>query len=902
MFCLKLYECPSLSRILAVSIFVLSLLFANDFSIDSYAKGTPLGDPPDGFEVVEIFNNLDSPAGFAFSPDGRMFICERITGDLHVAEFNSTTEAWELVTTPFYTFDVPKENGAPIRHRSSGLRDIAFDPDFASNGYVYVFYMNDSPRQNRVVRVKSSTANPNIAERESEELLIEIPYNGLASSGSHNGGAIEFGADEKLYITTGDGWNGGDIVQSLNTFTGKVLRINPDGTIPEDNPFYDQTTGVYRAIYALGLRNPYSMSRHPGTGQLFINEAGGDKKASIFIVEPGANYGHQGYTGIGIEKQEWGNGAEGAGGTLITGGAWYPAEGYWPSQYRGVYFTALWGSNGDQTGHINFLHGESNPTLSSFSSEIGQSGLKPVLTRVGPDGNLYYVLTNYESDQGRIHMLRWTGQESARSPVISPAGGTYMDPVEVTLSSSTVGAQIRYSLDGSTPDENASLYTNPILIQESVVLNARAYKEELFPSSTISATYFIGGGTNIAPVANAGEDQRVTVGDFVTLSGAGSYDPDGDDLTLSWKWVQLSGPSIELFSSEDAVAFFTPEEEGAYTFQLSVIDEQDVSTDEITIEVQSELPLDAGLISYWLLDEMEGVRAKDEVQEQEGVLINGPAWRPDGGKLGGALEFDGVDDYVDIGGMDEITGTDLTVAFWFKADDFEIHDSRFISKAKGVQDEDHFWMVSTIDDQRLRFRLKAGGATTTLVSEPGVVSPGIWHHVAATYDGARMRLYKDGSLIASLDKSGSIDNDPGVLAVLGNQPPGAGERPFDGLLDEVRIYSRALSANSVGLLASGEVILSADTPEGTQLAILNANYPNPFSRYSTIAYQIERPGYVRLEIFDMAGRRVSLLVDEHKSPGEYEVQVDAIELRSNVYMYRLIASGTTQIKLMHVLK
>ena len=105
-------------------------------------------------------------------------------------------------------------------------------------------------------------------------------------------------------------------------------------------------------------------------------------------------------------------------------------------------------------------------------------------------------------------------------------------------------------------------------------------------------------------------------------------------------------------------------------------------------------------------------------------------------------------------------------------------------------EEDHFWMVSTIGERSLRFRLKTGNTTTTLISEPGVVEVNSWHHIAATYNGAEMRLYKDGSVIANQAKTGEIQKDSGVLTVLGNQPPGAGERPFDGLVDDVRIYSR----------------------------------------------------------------------------------------------------------------
>ena len=861
------------------------------------------GDPPDGFEEVEVLTNLESPAGFAFSPDGRMFICERITGALRVAEFNIETQEWELAPIPFYTFDVPKEGGIPARHRSSGLRDIAFDPDFESNGYIYAFYMGDEPRQNRVTRIQSSPNDPNMAELGSEVVLLDVPYNTTASSGSHNGGAIEFGADGMLYITTGDGWNGGDVVQSLNTFTGKVLRINKDGSIPQDNPFYSQASGTYRSIFALGLRNPYSMTRHPETGELYINEAGGDRKASIFIAEAGANYGHQGFAGIGAQKSEWGNGAVGANGILITGGAWYPQDGYWPSEYHGAYFTALWGTNNNQTGDINFLESRTSPVISAFMTSVGQSGLKPVLTRIGPDGNLYYVLTNYESNKGRIHMVRWTGQESVASPDINPPGGTFAEPVEVSLNSNTSDAIIRYTLDGSMPDGSSFLYTNPLQISESTVLNARAFKDGLLPSSTASGNYVIGSTSNIPPVAHAGEDQTVVAGEFVTLSAAASFDPDGDDLTLSWQWRQLDGPTVELFSAEDAIAFFTPNDTGTYLFQISVQDQQDVSTDLVSIVVEDELPLGFGLVGYWQLDEASGVNAADSLGGRNGILVNGPVWRPSGGAVSGALEFDGIDDYVDLGPLEEVSGEGLTFSLWMRADDFEIHDARFISKATGIQDDDHYWMLSTLNETALRFRLKTDGNVTTLISRADELVAGTWYHIAATYDGNEMKLFKDGSLVASTPKNGTVDTDPRVIAVLGNQPPGNGERAFDGMIDDVRIYNRPLSGNAIGILANGEVSLSSsDTPLVHGLASLLPNHPNPVSTQTTIPYHIERTGAVQLELFDVTGRRIATLVDEIKTPGRYEVIVDASGLPSGVYMYRLMDTGRVESRLFHVLR
>ena len=856
----------------------------------------------EGFEETEVVSGISSPSGFRFSPDGRLFIYERIRGALRIAHYNESLRTWELEPVPFYTFDIPKENGNPSRHRSSGLRDVVFDPDYSTNGYLYALYMADSPRHNRVVRIRASAANPDRAEDGSEEVLLNLPFNNAISSGSHNGGALAIGPDGMLYITTGDGWNGGDPVQSLSTMTGKVFRIGTDGTIPQDNPFFQQTTGDYRAIYALGLRNPYTMSVHPVSGQIYINEAGGAAKASIFRLSEGANYGHQGYNGIGNQQVEWSNGASGVAGKLITGGTWYPANGYWPSTYHGAYFTPLWGTNGDATGHINYIRSESDPGAEAFASTVGQSGMKPVHTRIGPDGDLYYLLTNYENDDGRILRITWTGQVRAEAPEIVPAGGRFTDPVEVTLNTATQGGEIRYTLDGSSPGETSLRYDAPFTVSTNLTLNARVYAADLGPSTITSASFSIGTTTNMPPVVNAGPDQFVTTGTFVTLTGAGSYDPDDDELTLSWYWQQLAGPTAELFSAEDAIAFFTPAEEGEYVFQLTVQDGEAASTDEVVITVAAEPPLDTGLVAHWKLDEEAGVLAMDATGSIDGQLVQGPTWQPEAGRVGGALAFDGIDDYVDIGAMHSIEGSALTLSFWFKADDFEYHDARFISKASGVQEEDHYWMVSTMNETALRFRLKAGGSTATLISPADMIFTDTWHHVAAVYDGSFMMLYRDGEEIARMPKSGVIDRNEEVLATLGNQPPGAEDRPFDGFIDEFRVYNRALSSSAIAILSNEQTILSRDTPEAPAPFTISGNYPNPFFPNTEIQFELDRTAHVRLDVFDVTGRRVGTLVDGLINAGSHAIGFDASSLPSGLYLYRLTGGLHTESRLMQVVR
>lgn len=373
---------------------------------------------PPGFETVQVLDNLVDPSTMAFAPDGRLFIAERIEGRLRVATRDAGTGQWVLSPQPFYTFDIPTDgNGNPERHRSSGLRGFAFDPGFADNGYVYCFYMKDAPRHNRVVRIQADPSNPAVA-LPGELLLMELPFNGTESSGSHNGGAVLVGGDDKLYFTTGDGWNGGDDVQSLSTFTGKAFRLELDGSIPEDNPFFDQASGELRATFALGLRNPFSMSRHPETGQVYVNDVAGSAKADLLALTAGANYGHDGYDGIGVSLSEWVSvGSGSSSGRVVSGGAWYPACGPFPAEYHGGYFATLWGGNGAPAGSISRVESAVDPTVHEFATGIGyatpRGALRPMYARVGPEGHLYYLASDYETGEGKVFEVRPIGSTSA---------------------------------------------------------------------------------------------------------------------------------------------------------------------------------------------------------------------------------------------------------------------------------------------------------------------------------------------------------------------------------------------------------------------------------------------------------------------------------------------------------
>ncbi len=229
---------------------------------------------PAGFSETRVASGLASPTAMAVAPDGRIFVAEK-GGALRVVKNNT------LLSQPFATVTV---NTAGER----GLLGVAFDPNYQSNRFVYVYYSTGTePVHNRVSRFTASASNPDVAEVDSQEPILNLPTLG---SSVHNGGAIHFGNDGRLYVAVGENSVPANS-QSLNSPLGKLLRINPDGSIPTENPFYSQTTGTSRAILSLGLRNPYSFAVDSLSGRIHINDVGQDAWEEVNLGKTGANYG-----------------------------------------------------------------------------------------------------------------------------------------------------------------------------------------------------------------------------------------------------------------------------------------------------------------------------------------------------------------------------------------------------------------------------------------------------------------------------------------------------------------------------------------------------------------------------------------------------------------------------------
>lgn len=210
------------------------------------------------YEVEVIGEGLEIPWEIAPMPDGRFFVTERPGRVLILGEGE------------IYNIDVEHVG-------EGGLLGIEISPEFETNRHIFIYYTYREGNQilNRVSRFtfEENTLSDEIY------ILDEIP-----GARVHNGGRIKFGPDDKLYITTGDAQIP-ELSQDTNSLAGKILRINSDGSIPEDNPFENSP------VFAYGLRNPQGLAWHPISGDLFASDHGPTSQDEINLILPGENYG-----------------------------------------------------------------------------------------------------------------------------------------------------------------------------------------------------------------------------------------------------------------------------------------------------------------------------------------------------------------------------------------------------------------------------------------------------------------------------------------------------------------------------------------------------------------------------------------------------------------------------------
>lgn len=511
-------------------------------------------------------------------PDGKIFITQK-SGSMAVWQNGTELAANFFVNAPLSVNTLSER----------GLLGVAFDPNFATNRYVYVYYTTDTADfRNRVSRFTADSSG-NLALSGSEQIIWEGDAH---AAGYHNGGAIHFGPDGKLYIATGDNANGSDS-QLLTSQHGKILRVNADGTIPLDNPFYDSTGPNIDAVWSLGLRNPFTFTFQPGTGRLFINDVGqntweeindgglsqsgrglnfgwptteGDFKQSSFpeFARPFFAYNHN----AAVTKPA---------GNVITGGAFYnPSSNTFGAEYQGDYFFADFG--------VGWIYRIDPVTkqVTRFATGAGAVDLK-----VGDDGSLYYLAF------GTREVFKVTRSGAGPQITIQPEDQTVEVGKPVTFAVEASGSA---SFQWQRSDNNGVNYTNingatAKTLTFTVSLadhNARfrAVASNAKGSATSSAarlTVTSGSAPNAPVVTITGglTDSKFVAGQAISFSGTATDPEDGTLGANSFSWTisfltsldqgdqdndQLPGLTRPFLTLDDVTSgTFTPVTVGPYT-------------------------------------------------------------------------------------------------------------------------------------------------------------------------------------------------------------------------------------------------------------------------------------------------------------------------------------------------
>lgn len=509
---------------------------------------------PTGFVEAQITNAISSATTMEFAPDGKLFVLEQ-AGTMEVYQGSGNTWTQVAPSNNFFTGNTLTVDSFFER----GLLGIAFHPDYMTNRYLYVYYtVPGSPPYNRVSRFTANAAGTQVVAG-SEVLVVQLDN---LSAGNHNGGAIHFGPDGKLYIAVGENAVPANS-QLITNRHGKMLRYNPDGTIPADNPtsiagIAGTTTGANRAIWAAGLRNPFTFTFHPTTGQMYINDVGQNAWEEVNVGAAGANYGwsqtegrftqssfpnftnpiiaYRHSTSAGSNYPA-GNNYEGF---AITGGAFYVSSAYpFPQDYQGDYFFADYSSN-----WIRRFDSTSNTVINFATGALGTLELK-----VGSDGCLYYLARDAGgSGVGRVLRINYTGT-AAPYIVQHPANRTTSVNFPATFSviaggNAPLGYQWRRDNE-DIPGATSATYTlsSPTLSDSGAMFSVRVTNGSGNITSNNATLTVTPNQPPVATIATPVAGTHFNYGDTINFSGSATDFEDGalSASALTWRIDYFTG-------------------------------------------------------------------------------------------------------------------------------------------------------------------------------------------------------------------------------------------------------------------------------------------------------------------------------------------------------------------------
>lgn len=828
-----------------------------------------------GFHNDILATGFTLPTTMEFMPDNRLLVAE-LGGTIKVLSPPYT----QASPTPFLTLTNVGTAGV-----QQGIYDIALDPAFDTNHYYYVFYTLGSPNRDRLSRFTANAALTGTVTG-SEFVLYQDPQD---ADTEHHGGAIMFDNAGFLYYTTGEHFIP-ELSQQLNNPRGKLHRINKDGTVPTDNPFYDGAGPNIDSIWSYGLRNPFRAFHDVTTDRIYLGEVGGNDASTAIeelnLAARGANFGwpnSEGACAAPCVSPVYSYAHNGRDACIVAGFIYRGTQ--FPQAFRGSLFIADYTQNwirsltlnaaGAATGVTNF-----EPPDGSVDGPYGDI----VDLKQGPEGSLYYMDLGYSDEGGtfgvsRLRRISYSSSNQAPVAVASatPTSGTAPLAVQFSSTGSNDPEGVALTYSWTFGDGTTSTAANPSHTYSSGSYTARLTVSDGTSQTTSSPITITVGSPPTATVTAPTDGATFAAGDVITYTGTGTDPDDGTLPASAFTWnidflhdghvhpgtpitgvksgtftVPTSGhdfsgntryritltvkdssglsstSQVTVFPRKvnlsfatapagltlylDGIAKATPfvfdtlvgyqhsveartQTSGGTTYTFSSWSDGGAATHTITVPTSNasftatfaapSRPLPVAAYSF---NQGSGTQVPDSSGQANHGQLGTATWST-AGKNGGALAFNGTTSRVTVPDSASLhLTTGMTLEAW-------VFPTNTTSTWKDIvyKGDDTFYITSSSPNFRPAVGVRTTGAPVDTFGT-AQLPVNTWSHVAATYDATTVRLYVNGVEVATRAKTGSLMASTQPLEIGGDHIYGS---YFTGRLDDVRVYSSALTAAQI---------------------------------------------------------------------------------------------------------
>jgi glucose/arabinose dehydrogenase len=752
-----------------------------------YADSLPNTHAPAGFTLTKVADGLVAPTAAEFAPDGRIFVAQK-DGTVKIIKDG------HVLPDPFYVV-------TPVNdYVDRGLLGLALDPNFETNGYVYLLYTYDNNPSNiagkktgQLIRV---TANGDKAVAGSKKVILgsvvgtpakpscnDYPKGAdclVADGLSHAPGTVKFAPDGSLYVSLGEaaGYDNASQnafrAQDLDSLAGKILHITTDGKGLSSNPFYTgDPTDNRSKVYALGMRNPFRMTVRQSDGQVVTGDVGWNSWEEIDVVNPGDNLGwpcweadeHQNgtndpsvsaYKDTAFCKNMYANPPANLTfpvyyyphppGSAVVSGVFYSGDNY-PKKYQGQFFYGDYAKNKIYSLRLD-THDDYVPNSQYiFASDVGG----PVNFFLGPEGDIFYLAIN----KGAVYHVAYSTANRPPTAVAAASPHAGQAPLSVQFSSDGSydpdGDTLSYAWDfgdGSPVSDAANpAHTYQTNGKYTVKLTVT---DEFNNSDTKKLTIYAGQTAPTVTIDSPDDMSKAATGDKIHFSGSATDAQDGTIPAANLHWqVTIQHCPFNSCHIHNVMA-----KNGASgSFPYPAHDKPFYVTITLTATDSSGLSSSKTVSVY-----------------------------PDGEEITHSLKFDGLNDYATAAAPQDFELPQFTAEAAIKTLATDTWGGEIMSMGNN-------WSVRVIPSGGVQFSYWSSGAWQILIADDAHVKDGLWHQVAATKTSSEMKIYVDGKLVAHKADSNPVQYVYGGRFVLGKHGEGDDHFNFRGAIDEVRVWS-----------------------------------------------------------------------------------------------------------------